>query len=286
MARFKKLAVAIALVSVGAILGMHFAGSMGEQAGNASDVGGGFALVAPAFAQTVGRSFLEDEAGISVYVKIDQSIDLDRARDMYNVLEDQTDDYVIGTIKLLDYDETWWPHVWIRRDGWIVVYYNRAEPTSKLMHWAGYRDGRITTTTLREALLSVGRELGLSISMLEEGLRYYHWQHPDATRMLVVVGTSNFRYTIPAAITVRDASWSFRASVRSTTSAADATIDLVVDGTRIARVAGRRTTVTRTRTGDLDGRYLTPGDAHEVSMPRGGRFESGSQRAALIFIHR
>ncbi len=278
MARFKKLAVAVALVSVGAFLGMHFGGSVGEQAGSTGDVSGGFALVAPAFAQTVGRSFLENEAGISVYVKLEQAIDLSRARGLYSVLEDEADAYMIGTMKLLDYDETWWPHVWIHEDGWIVVYFAKDEPTSRLMHWAGYRDDRITTTTLREAMLSVGRELGVSIASLEEGLRYYHWQHPDATRMLVVVGRRDFKYTIPPDITVRDASWSLRGHTRNV-SGARGSAALRIDGSGIVSVGAG----THIRIGFLDGRYLTPGDAHEVVLSTSHNIGS---TAALLLVFR
>ena len=286
-ARLRRLAVLIGAVAAGIGLGMYFGGAPGVEMGIPTSSGAGFSLALPAFAQSAGRSFLEEEAGISAYVKLGQTIDLGRARGMYSVLEDETETYLIGTIKLLDYDETWWPHVWIQKDGWIVVYYNKAEPTSKLIHWPGYRDGRITTTTLREALLSVGRELGLSIASLEEGLRYYHWQHPDASRMLVVVGTRDFKYTIPSAITVCDASWALRASSVRSQPWYSSAVDMVVDGTRITRVSvGDGQTVTTTHTGSLDGRYLTPGDAHEASIARGARYGGGWEGIALVFVYR
>jgi hypothetical protein len=156
-------------------------------------------LAQPVFAQGVERSFLEGEADISCYVNVGEEIDLAEAEPLYKVLEAETETYLIGTVELSGYGEEWWPHVWIHKDGWIVVYYPKDEPTSKLMHWHGYQ-GTITTTTLKESLFSIARQLGADMAKVEVGMRYYHWQYPDATRLLIVLdtgGTDSFRYMIP-----------------------------------------------------------------------------------------
>jgi hypothetical protein len=174
-------------------------------------------LAPPAFAQATGGSFLEREAGISVYVNTGQTIDLARARPLFRVIEDETAEYIIGTVELSGYGEDWWPHVWIDTGGWIVVYYRRDEPTSKLMHWPGFAldQTTVTTTTLREVLVSVARQLRADMTRVEADMRYYHWQHSDATRMLIVVDTTNagsdsFRYTIPPGMSLSEVTGSHR----------------------------------------------------------------------------
>ena len=227
MPRLVKLLALAGLVMGGFVAGFYTASGpkpSGSPVTGEPPVGMGpvIALAQPAFAQTTGRSFLEQEAGISCYVNVGEGIDLGRAKPLYKVLEDETATYLIGTVELSGYGEEWWPHVWIHKDGWIVVYYPKDEPTSKLMHWHGFQrdQGAITTTTLREALFSIARQLGTDMARVDAGMRYYHWQYPDAGKLLIVLdtgGADSFRYTIPNAITVYEASASHYGAVGSYT---------------------------------------------------------------------
>lgn len=213
--RWGRAALVIGAVVVVSVLGAVFrGGSPGASTEATAAKGGVLALVPPAFAQgTVAKSFLETEAGISVYVKLDQKIDLSRARALYKVLEDETDTYLIGSVELVDYGEDWVPHAWVHRDGWVVVYYSKGEPASRLMRWKGYKYGQegITTTTLYEVLVGLCTKLGGDVSALGATMSYYHWQYPETSRMLVVVDTTNtgsdtFTYTIPAGVAVSEVS--------------------------------------------------------------------------------
>ena len=180
-------------------------------------------LAQPAFAQEAEKNFLEEEAGISLYVNAGEEIDLSKAKALYKVLEDETDSYLIGTVELSGYGEDWWPHVWIHKDGWIVVYYLKEEPTSRLMDWFAYEragSGEINTTTLREVLLSVASDLKLDLTRIQEDMRYYHWQYPEARKLLVVLdttsaGSDSFKYTIPGSLKLYEVSGSHRGHVGS-----------------------------------------------------------------------
>lgn len=213
MSRLFKLGAVAGLVIVGVIAGVHWGQAPVAQTATPGSPTGGLVLAAPAFAQAAARTFLDDEAGISAYLKLDQAVDLAKVRGLYRVIEDETDTYVIGTIPLSRYGTDWWPHVWITKDGWVIAYYRKAEPTSRLMHWGFYADGRITSTTLREIVLAVGKALGIATTAIDAGLRYYHWQHPAATRLFVIVGSGTFKYTIPEAIQVAEASWSLQGNI-------------------------------------------------------------------------
>ncbi|MGY4707879.1 hypothetical protein ACVNPS_09060 [Candidatus Bipolaricaulota sp. J31] len=156
---------------------------------------------------------MEEEAGISLYVNAGEEIDLSKARTLYKVLEDEADSYLIGTVELSGYGEDWWPHVWIHKEGWIVVYYLKEEPTSRLMDWFSFDGKGIRTTTLREVLFAMAGTLKLDLTVVQANMRYYHWQYPEAKKLLVVVdwtsaGTDMFKYIIPGALKLWEVSGS------------------------------------------------------------------------------
>jgi hypothetical protein len=237
-----------------------------------------FYLIRPAFAQSTSKSFLEEEAGISLHVKLEQEIDLGQARDLYEVLEDETDSYLIGTVELPGHDRTFWPHVWVHKDGWIVVYYNKVEPTSKLMHWPTYTEEPPSTSTLREVLFIVGRTVRADTGQIEQDMRYYHWQHPDANKLLMVSGTGSFRYTLPRELTILDAAASHHAEGATSGYGSREWTRTRIDGKDF--IKGGKGTYTLTK--DLESTHLTAGTAHEVSVERG----SGSAHVALFFLYR
>ena len=284
--RLVKWAIAVGLVALGLMVGLYLGqthkdvkpatfGDVLTKAGNT------LTLAQPAFAQEAGKSFLEEEAGISLYVNAGEEIDLSKAKALYKVLEDETDSYLIGTVELSGYGEDWWPHVWIHRDGWIVVYYPKDEPTSKLMHWHGFQrdQGTITSTTLREALFSIARQLGVDMAKVDAGMRYYHWQYPDATRLLIVVdtgGTDSFRYIIPSAITVYEASASHYGAVGSYTAYEWSGTN--IDGEKFLKGGTGRYILCK----NLEEKHLTPSVPHTVSIGHRG----GWVGIALFFLYR
>ena len=144
--------------------------------------GMGISLIRPAFAQADKGNFLEQEAGMSAYTNVGRNIDLAKARLAFKTIERETSDYVIGSVALPSYAETEDVHVYVHKDGWIVAYYLKAEPTAKIVDWNNYSGGKITKTKLDIALL-------FTCSTAEVGLKdvkYYDFRYPDANRLMIV----------------------------------------------------------------------------------------------------
>jgi len=230
-------------------------------------------LAQPALAQQLGKSFLEEEAGISCYVNVGQAIKLDKMKQFFAVLEDETSEYLIGTVGFSDFSEDWWPRAWVHKDGWIVVYYPKGEPTSKLFYWRKYWEGK-TTTTLREVLLWLCSASGLKIDMdfVKENLKHYNFQYPEAQKLFVVLdtGTSDsFSYTIPSNVTILEGSYSHYAGPwdRSTVSVDGVAISSGINGAYI---------------GKLKDTFLRSGETHEVTISAVG----GTHGIALFFLYK
>ena len=90
----------------------------------------------PAFIKTVHAeenspsAFPDGEAGIAAYLKVGQAIILTEAKvtNIFRTIEAQTGDYIIGTVPLPDYDDNFYPKLYIHKDGWFMAYYNEVIP--------------------------------------------------------------------------------------------------------------------------------------------------------------
>lgn len=254
-----------------------------EEPSLSANVGGSLSLVAPAFAQEGPKgSFPSSEAGISAYAQAGQEIDLEKAESLFRVVEAVTKDYVVGIVELLGHAEDMWPHAYIAKTGWILVYYPKSDPASKMVQWYGYERDVIRTTTLRDAVISLTRDLTLDVSKVDAGLQYYHFQYSQATKLLIVAdtaeGSDEFSYTIPNDLTVFDASFSHRGEGIGGCYSSDASASWI-DGEEIAR-SGKGTYVL---CGALQGKHRTPGSAHRASIARDCGAWVG---LALVFLYR
>jgi len=272
-------------VLVFVLLGGLFIGYSPSEGPGIDNVSTSFSLATPAFAQGIpSGQFPMNEAGISAYVNTEQALDLSKVKSLYKVLEDETENYLIGTVELSGYGEEWWPHVWIQKSGWILVYYTKNEPTSRLMKWdvIQWDQPGFTTTTLREVLVSVARRLGVDMARVESGLRYYHWQYPEATRMLVVLDTTNagadsFQYTIPSELTIYDLSASHRGEVGSN---AYGSCYSATNLDEVKLLGGGQGTYVLV--GQVPEKYLLPQAPHVVALGHKG----GWTGIALFFLYR
>ena len=119
---------------------------------------GTIALQAPSFIQKAhaegaspAANFLEEEAGISAYMKSPYSINLNTVRDLFRTIEDETSDYIIGSMPVADNPEDKDVHVYINKNGWIVAYYLKEDPVGKILNWPKYHhNGRTSMTTMLE----------------------------------------------------------------------------------------------------------------------------------------
>ena len=152
--------------------------------------------------------FPEDEAGISAYVKANNSITIDDVKPVFATTERETEDYIIGTVAMSGHSEEQRPHVYVSTDGWVVAYYPDDRSSGWLLPWRYYSGGDISTTTLNETIVKVCDQINGTAT----GLKYYDFRHPDATKMMIIVesttGSNWFNVTIPTSFTVYRVDWS------------------------------------------------------------------------------
>ena len=235
-------------------------------------------LSPPAFAQSVSTSeFPHNEAGICAYVDMGGPISLSQAETVFSGIEASETDYVVGTVALPNLAEDMWPHVYISSTGWIMAYFPKTEPTSRIVQWIGYQRDKITTTTLRDTLVTTIQKLGLSTATLSSSMSYYHFQFPGATKLLIAVdtteGTDTFTYTIPLGLSLYEASWSHYASGAHSYDGSHTDIDSV----RMYSGGGG----TYVGCGDLETQFRTPDSAHEVKVYCTRNWAG----AAVVFLH-
>jgi len=160
---------------------------------------GGIALAEPAFAQAEDGHFLQEEAGMAAYMRTGQTIDVGKAKEAFRTIERQTTTYVVGSVALPDYTAAEDVHVFVHQEGWLVAYYSRQEPASKIVDWARYSPGSVPTKL----------ELGLSIVAGYAGVpvkdvNYYAFHYPSADKLTVIADSTidGFYLTIPSEFTV------------------------------------------------------------------------------------
>jgi hypothetical protein len=170
------------------------------------------ALVAEAQAQEKGVNFLQQEAGISAYVKVEQAIDLAQVKGAFKSVETVSDEYIIGEVALADLLESAHPHVYVNKDGWIVAYYSKDEPVSKIVRWVG---GGIIWTTLEDAIRMIIYDV-LKLPYKEGSAKYYDFKYPSANRIMMVIEVIDerqnqdvFHFTIPKRLRLFEAAWSY-----------------------------------------------------------------------------
>ena len=228
-------------------------------------------LVKPAFAQEAPEAFPADEAGISAYVNAGQNIDLEKAKKAFVGIRAEGDDYVIGIMQLEGLPEDEFPHVYLNQSGWILAYYSKIAPASRIMQWHGYTGGPITTTTLQDAIAKICTEIRVDFSKVKDNISYYHFQYPEATKIVMSVdmtmdkGEDTFNFLIPFNVTLFEGSWSHYSKGYSL---------LYLDGERIDDVSEG------IKNAEYKAPHLTPGKVHNAKIER------SSSGVATIFIYR
>jgi len=270
-----KLLIGTSILLVGLTIGF-FMGHSPTDPGDSANLASTFTLSKPAFAQGVpADQFPMNEAGISAYVNLEREIDLARARSVFKGIEADEADYLIGIIELPNLAEDMWPHAYVSKSGWIMAYYPKTEPTSKLMQWAGFQRDVITTTTLKDTLVMICQKMALDPSKVDSDMTYYHFQYPDATKLLIALDTTDgedtFKFTSPSRLGLYEASWSHHASSTYSWSESKA------DGARLFRGGGG----TYVSCGVLETQHTIPGSPHTVWVGRNG----GWAGCAIIFLY-
>jgi hypothetical protein len=201
------LLATIGIIAAGIIL---FALSFNTDAANDGVIAFG---ARPAFAAvpTAGLS----DVGVSAYLDTGQTIDLDDLTGTFEIVEDQTADYIIGTVSLPDYGddqgETFHVHAYASTDGWLLVYFMDDTPASKIIDWKAYinSSGSSITTLLELGMIKVAGDAGVAY----EQPIYYDFRYPNATHMMFIGDLTGidvydqFRIELPSSNTYYETSW-------------------------------------------------------------------------------
>lgn len=179
--------------------------------------------------ETPTTTFPKEDAGISVYAKVDNITEENNAEKLNEVqafLEQggttisASTKHVIGTIPISititdgDGSDRFLfsisPNIYFDIEGWMVAYLNKEEPSSKIIQWTGYSPNNIPPTILEEAIKKVIDAIGHTHSPL----KYYHFQYENAEKIAIIIdivdnlgeNTTNYSVTTPGE--VYDASYS------------------------------------------------------------------------------
>ena len=166
-----------ALIALSLLLALAVLGLAPQPAAPASG-GNAIALVAPPFigvahaqegpdAQgapaAAPMGFPQNEAGISAYFKSATPVNLADVRSVYRVIEVETADYIIGSVPVPDWWESYDVHLYVHRDGWFLAYYLNADPVGKIIDWKRY-NGSSLPTKLETVLTLATSSAGMVVS--------------------------------------------------------------------------------------------------------------------------
>jgi len=260
-ARKMKIGMLLLTVLIVSFLAVYlYENGGGRKNGIVAEAGNTYALAYPAFAQGTGAetSFLDEEAGISLYLNVNRSIDLSVAKTVYRTIEKETVNYTVGSIALPNLSESEDVHCFVHKEGWIVVYYLKAEPVGKIIDWSYWSGGQLTKNKLQVGLEQMCNALGVSVS----GAKYYHFQYPYANKCMIIIetvvgsGEDSFTITIPVEFTVYERSWSHYAQYAYPS-------DFKIDGNKINSISS---STPLTKYGTLTVAQLSPDVVHTVSI--------------------
>lgn len=167
-----------------------------------------FVTVARAENSWIGQ-FFDDEAGISAYFHAPDMIDLNKVRPLFSTIELETDQYIIGSIPVSGYPDSFDVHVYVHVDGWILAYYPQSAPASFIFQLLNTDGLQLKTTILEDILGLVAQAANASFSTPT----YYDFRYPNATQMMLIVeaaysGASNsFQIMLPGSFIVYERSF-------------------------------------------------------------------------------
>jgi hypothetical protein len=172
-------------------------------------------------AATDGTTFPVDDAGISAYVKVSESIDLHTVLDylmpsISYIIETNPTYFIVN----LTNDDNQITHLYVGADGWVIPYYLGTDKVSKVVRWnstsSQYHPPQsvINMTTLEELIFKTCAAIGIDYETIKSDIKYYDFEHPDANRMMIAVdmksgsGSDSFYMAIPSEVSVNESAYS------------------------------------------------------------------------------
>lgn len=164
-------------------------------------------LIRPSIADASesGANFLNNEAGITAFIYMNENINLEGIRQNFNSIEKQTANYIIGSVTPEKYspgsDDV---HVYVSNKGWFVAWHNREAPASKIVDWKNYKLGDINTTL--NNVMKTMVFFGTSKNISDDKIQMYDFSNPQANRMMIIADSNDFYITIPDGVILYRAS--------------------------------------------------------------------------------
>ncbi|MFC1925705.1 hypothetical protein ACFLW2_03295 [Chloroflexota bacterium] len=179
----------------------------------AEEVFGKLILAQPALAAEGDNAFPTDEAGISAYVQVSGTPDLDDVATIFDHVEDVSENHIIGTVPISNFGGNVSVHLYADVNGWIVAYFLRTEPASLMMQWSGTDTDNPNVTSIKTTLEDAIIECCNTIGSGYGSLGYYDFKYPDANGITIFARTnaatgSCFSYAkVPSSYTLYEASY-------------------------------------------------------------------------------
>ncbi len=124
-------------------------------------------------------------------------------------VERETNEYLVGSVRLTDYPDVYDTHVYAHVDGWLLAYHLKRDPSSKIMDLRHYNGMSIDTTVLELAMKKALTPVGASSFTTT----YYDFRNPNATHLMLIAkygsGCFNvaFEIQLPSAFTFYERSY-------------------------------------------------------------------------------
>ena len=276
----KVLAVLTALVLIASSVAMY--GYSGIEVGKGISEGCGkgvislmpppFIGVAGAVEAMGGNAFPEDEAGISAYVNVNQSINITEAVKAFTQTEELSQMHAIGIIPVDNKRGTVNVHVYVDTGGYIVAYFKNTEPASKIIKWSGmdFNNPKMEDFITNTAIKAMCGKIDVYYLDIKDDIKYYDFEYPDAKKMVTFLnarssGGDEYTHTfIPGRYRLYEASYSLISDTSNRNY-------LCVDGKRIASAYNGLTT------GTYDPEDVLPlGKSHTIKLSVADRGGVGS----------
>lgn len=222
----------------------------------------------------VGIAAVQDEAGIAAYFDRGASINLAQVRGLFRTIEVDNGSYILGSMQAtgtVNYNESEDPHVYVSSSGWVMAYYINSDPASKIVDVANYSGGAINTK-LEIVLGRVGAAIGVGAGFAPA---FYDFRYPNATKLLIATDRAayqaddSFQVNLPGSFTYYERSWTLASSSCGV---------LNLNGTRLERVCGWGSPVSRT----LTPAQLAPDVSHIFNVAETGCCNSFTTATAVI----
>lgn len=231
---------------------------------------------------TQAESFLEDEAGISASTHV-TSVNLTLAATAFKAIEQQTSDYIIGSVALNDYRETDDVHVYLDTSGDMIAYYFKEEVTGTLIDWKHDTTGALSGGRLVDALSAVCAKMVVALPEV----KYYDFRYPGATNIKIIadekltLGTETFRFLIPGNYVIHHSEYSHYITQKAYTTCSVGIPTLAIDDAVITNSS--TTSSWNIWGGEISSGLLAPDVYHEFSVYNSD--ESCSCYGALILLY-